>query len=186
MKIIAVFICSLLLLAGPAAAAQLYRWVDDKGHVEWRDTPPPTTAKKVEQRNIGTSTIQTSSLPYSTQLAVKNFPVTLWMNNCGKTCDEARALLNQRGVPFTERDPQADLEAFKKVSGGDMGLPLLFVGSTKLRGYNESDWNSALDVAGYPKFALSPVKPAEKPVAASKPAPAPAAPAAPGYPALAQ
>ena len=119
------------------------------------------------------------------QLAVKNFPVTLWMNNCGPTCDQARALLNHRGVPFTEKDPQADLEGFKKVSGGDMGIPLLFVGSTKLRGYNESDWNSALDVAGYPKFALAPVKPAEKPVAA-KPTPAPAAPTANGYPALAQ
>jgi hypothetical protein len=119
------------------------------------------------------------------QLAVKNFPVTLWMNNCGPTCDQARTHLNRRGVPFTERDPQADLEAFKKVSGGDMGIPLLFVGSTKLRGYNESDWNSALDVAGYPKFALAPVKPAEKPVAA-KPTPAPAAPTANGYPALAQ
>jgi hypothetical protein len=187
MKIFAVFICSLSLLAGPAAAAQLYRWVDDKGHVEWRDTPPPTTAKNVEQRNISTSTIQTSSLPYSVQLAAKNFPVTLWMNNCGATCDQARALLNRRGVPYTEKDPQADSEGFKKVSGGDMGIPLLFVGSTKLRGYLESEWDSALDVAGYPRTALGPVKPAAKPAAATgKPAPPPPAPAANGNPAPAQ
>ena len=187
MKIIAVFICSLSMLTGPAPAAQLYRWVDEKGNVEWRDTPPPSTAKKVEQRNIGSSTIQTSSLPYSVQLAVKNFPVTLWMNNCGATCDQARALLNRRGVPFTEKDPQTDPEGFKKVSGGDMGIPLLFVGSTKIRGYLESDWDSALDIAGYPKTALGPVKPAAKPAAApSKPEPAPPTPAANGYPAPAQ
>lgn len=174
------------LLTVPAYAAQLYRWVDDAGRVEWRDTPPPTTAKKVEQRTIGASTIQTSELPYSLQLAVKNFPVTLWANNCGAGCDKARALLNRRGVPYTAKDPRTDFEAFKKASGGDLGIPLLFVGSTKLRGYLESDWDSALDIAGYPKTAVSPVKPEAKPAAASTPAPLPGTPAATGYPALAQ
>ena len=66
--------CALLLAALPLGAAQLYRWVDDKGNVEWRDTPPPSTAKNVEQRNVGGNTIQTSTLPYSVQQAVKNFP----------------------------------------------------------------------------------------------------------------
>ncbi|MDP3715515.1 MAG: DUF4124 domain-containing protein, partial [Burkholderiales bacterium] len=66
-----------LILAIPVQAAQLYRWVDDKGRVEWRDTPPPTTAKKVEKRTIGGSVIETSTMPYSQQQAVKNFPVTL-------------------------------------------------------------------------------------------------------------
>ena len=176
-----------LLLAVPASAAQLYRWVDDSGRVEWRDTPPPTTAKKVEQRNIGTSTIQTSELPYSVKLAVKNFPVTLWANNCGEGCNKARAHLNRRGVPYTEMSPQADPEGFKKVSGGDLGIPLLFVGNTKLRGYLESDWDSALDIAGYPKTALGPVKPAAKPAAAAKKSePLPPTPAANGNPAPAQ
>lgn len=178
----ATLICS--LAAVPASAAQLYRWVDDAGRVEWRDTPPPPTAKKVEQRNIGTSTIQTSGLPYSVQMAVKNFPVTLWANNCGEGCDKARAHLNRRGVPYTEKDP-ADLEAFRKASGGDLGIPLLFVGSTKLRGYLESDWNEALDVAGYPKTALTPVRPAAKPPAV-KPEPSPSTPAASDNPAPAQ
>jgi len=177
-----------LLLSAPASAAQLYRWVDDSGRVEWRDTPPPPGAKSVEQRKIGGSTIQTSGLPYSVQLAMKNFPVTLWANSCGEGCDKARAHLNRRGVPHTEKDP-ADLDAFKKVSGGDRGIPLLFVGNTKLRGYLESDWDDALDIAGYPKTALVPVKPAAKPAAAaSKPAPLPPTPtpAANGSPAPAQ
>ena len=174
------------LWAVPASAAQLYRWVDDAGRVEWRDTPPPQTAKNVEQRNIGTNTIQTSGQPYSVQLAVKNFPVTLWANNCGEGCSKARAHLNRRGVPYTEKDP-ADLDAFKKASGGDLGVPLLFVGSTKLRGYLESDWDDALDIAGYPKTALVPVKPAAKPAApASKPVPPPPTPATNDTPAPAQ
>jgi hypothetical protein len=186
MNKVMVVIIMFSLSAMPALAAQLYRWVDDAGRVEWRDTPPPPTAKKVEQRNIGVSTIQTSEQPYSVQLAVKNFPVTLWANNCGEGCDKARALLSRRGVPYAEKDPRADFEAFKKVAGGDLGIPLLFVGSTKLRGYLESDWNDALDIAGYPKTALNPVRPAATPAADNTPAPPTATPAPTGYPALAQ
>ena len=80
----------LLAASGTLVAAQLYRWVDEKGNVEYRDTPPPSTAKKVEQRSLGTSTIETSSLPFSVQQAAKNFPVTLWNSSCGASCDQAR------------------------------------------------------------------------------------------------
>ncbi len=160
MKKIIFMILALLLLTTQGFAAQLYRWVDEKGNVEWRDTPPPLTAKKIEQRTIGTGTPQTASLPYSLQLAVKNFPVVLWANNCGELCDKARTHLSRRGVPYADRNPQSDPEGFKKVSGGDMSVPLLFVGNTKLRGYLESAWDSELDIAGYPKTALVQVKPA--------------------------
>ena len=159
------FLLALLILAGPLDAAQLYRWVDDKGNVEWRDTPPPSTAKKVEQRNVRGSTIETSELPYSLQQAVKNHPVTLWITDCGAVCNQARSLLNRRGVPHTERNPQAEIEAFKKASGGSMEVPLLFVGSRQVKGYLESEWDAALDAAGYPKTAVPGFKPPAKPAA---------------------
>ena len=168
-------VCAFAMLVMPLHAAQLYRWVDEKGNVEWRDTPPPATAKKVEQRNVSVSTIPTSDLPYSLQLAVKNFPVTLWATDCGELCDRARAHLKRRGIPHTERDPQGDFTAFKKATGGGGEVPLLFVGSTRFKGYSETEWDSALDVAGYPKTALITVKPkqqtaAKPPAAASSPA----------------
>lgn len=143
---------ALLVAASAAAAAQLYRWVDEKGNVEWRDTPPPPSAKKVEQRRVGASVIQTSDLPYSVQQAARNFPVTLWVFNCGAPCEQARAHLARRGVPYTEKDPQSDLEAFKKLTGGTE-VPVLYVGSTRLKGYLESEWDAALDWAGYPRSA---------------------------------
>jgi glutaredoxin len=158
-------------LAAPLHAAQLYRWVDDKGNVEWRDTPPPSAAKKVEQRTIHASTIPTSELPYSVQQAAKNFPVTLWATDCGDLCNRARAHLARRGVPYTDKDPQSDFEAFKKASGGGAEVPLLIVGTQRLKGYLESEWDSTLDLAGYPKTALVPVKPK---TASAKPAPKPA------------
>jgi glutaredoxin len=133
-----------------AAGAQLYRWVDEKGNVEWRDTPPPPHAKKVEQRNVGANTIETSTLPYSVQQAVKNFPVTLWAFDCGDPCNRARAHLQKRGVPHVERNAQKEPDALKSITG-TLEVPVLLVGSKHLKGYLESDWDAALDSAGYPR-----------------------------------
>lgn len=155
----------LLAVSSALFAAQLYRWVDEKGNVEYRDTPPPVSAKKVEElRSVG-GPVETSSLPFSVQLAAKNFPVTLWNSSCGGPCDQARAHLARRGVPHTEKDPQSDIEAFKKLTGG-LDVPVLYVGSNRIKGYLEGEWDSALDIAGYPRTAPPGFKPAAKSAAA--------------------
>jgi glutaredoxin len=159
------------IAAAPLGAAQLYRWVDDKGRVEWRDTPPPPEAKNVEQRNVGTNTIQTSTIPYGMQQAIKNFPVTLWAFDCGEPCTMARNHLTKRGVPYTERNAQRESEALKKLTGA-IDVPVLFVGSQAVKGYLDTQWDAALDAAGYPRTPPPGVKaqaPAAKP--AEKPAP---------------
>jgi glutaredoxin len=158
MKRIAIFTALAILTAAPAGAAQLYRWVDDKGNVEYRDTPPPSSAKKVEQRRLGGGTIEATALPFGVQQAMQNFPVTLWTTNCGGPCDQARAHLARRGVPHTEKDPQADVEAYRKLSGG-LDVPVLFIGTIRMKGYIESEWDIALDAAGYPRSAPAGLKP---------------------------
>lgn len=170
-----------LLATTAAEAAQLYRWVDDKGRVEWRDTPPPASAKAVERRTVGGSVISTTELPFSVQQAVRNFPVTLYVTNCGEGCDRARAHLLRRGVPYTEKSPQENVDAYRKLTNGGMEVPLMFVGREALKGYEAGAWDAALDNAGYPRQPLpgyQPPKPAPqtppKP-AAEAPEPAPAA-----------
>ena len=158
---------ALLMLTGSLDAAQLYRWVDDKGNVEWRDTPPPPTARKAEQRNVDGRT-PPSELPYSLQQPVKNAPVTLWITDCGQACDLARAHLNRRGVPHTERNARGEIEAFKKASEGRLEVPLLVVGTRSLKGYVDTEWDAALDAAGYPKTAVAGFKPQAKPPAAKE------------------
>lgn len=169
-----VFLIAALLAAGTVQAAQLYRWVDDKGRVEWRDTPPPASAKKVERRTVGDSVIETTSLPYSVQLAVKNFPLTLYTTDCGDGCSRARAHLNRRGLPFTEKNPEADIEGYRKLTGGSLGVPTLFVGRESLKGYQEDAWDTALDNAGYPR-SVAGARPAPKPAVAPAPLKPPAA-----------
>jgi glutaredoxin len=155
----------MLAASGTLLAAQLYRWVDEKGNVEYRDTPPPASATKVETRSISSGTVETSALPFSVQQAARNFPVTLWNSSCGAPCDQARAHLARRGVPHTEKNPQSDIEAFQKLTGG-LDVPVIYVGSNRIKGYLESEWDSALDIAGYPKSAPPGFKPAARPAAA--------------------
>ena len=177
------------LMATGAYAAQLYRWVDAKGNVEWRDTPPPASvpSKSIQERRVGGNVIGTTETPYAVQLAAKNHPVKLWTGaGCGAGCDAARAHLAKRGVPYTESSPEADSVGFSKASPNSQ-VPILQVGSQSLTGYLESDWDITLDSAGYPRSgpAVKPVilqPPATPPAAAAKP---PATAAAPNNPALA-
>jgi glutaredoxin len=164
-----ILVVTLLAATGSLVAAQLYRWVDDKGNVESRDTPPPPSAKKVEERRLGGNTIQTSTPSYTVQQAAKNYPVTLWAYDCGDPCNNARAHLARRGVPYAEKDPREDLKGFEKLMGST-NVPVLYVGSARLTGYLESAWDNTLDSAGYPRTAA-----AAGVYPAGKPAPKPAA-----------
>jgi len=167
---------AILLFSGALAAAQLYRWVDEQGHVEWRDTPPPSGAKQIEQRNIRPNTIDTAGVPYAVKRAARDFPVTLWATNCGEACDKARAHLARRGIPYAEKNPQSDIEAYKKLVGG-LEIPVLVIGREQCKGYLESEWDDALDIAGYPRSAgpASAVPKALAPTTEPAATPAPAA-----------
>ena len=176
---------TLLILMGFTAlahGAEMYRWVDDKGVVNYTPYPPPANVKKVEQKKLGDNAAgagaaPASDAPYSLQLAVKNFPVTFYSSpECGDPCKTARAHLDKRGIPFAEKNPsnaasQAEWESFKKLAGGNPELPLLVVGQLKtLKGYQASEWDSALDAAGYPSTALPGAKTGAKPPASAPPA----------------
>lgn len=166
------FLIAAMLAAHATFAAQLYRWVDDKGRVEWRDTQPPANAKKIERRSVGGSVIETSTPAYGAQQAVKNFPVTLYVTDCGEGCARARAHLTRRGIPFTEKNPQDDIDAYRKLTNGGMVVPLLFVGRDQFNGYLDIAWDKALDTAGYPREPV-PGYTAPKPAAAPAAKPVP-------------
>lgn len=142
------------------AAQPLYRWVDSEGKVHYSDQPPPPSVRQVEERNLS-GTRGAQQLPYELEQAVRNFPVTLYTTACGAACAEARKLLSKRGVPHSELDA-SHIETQKELMGligGDLVVPVLKVGRSVLRGFEETLWNRELDAAGYPKTALIQVTP---------------------------
>jgi len=147
------FVAAAILSSVCAGAfGQAYRWVDQDGRIHYTQTPPPPDAKGVQRKSFQHGPMGTVDLPYATQVAAKNFPVTLYtLPDCGPFCDQARALLVKRAVPFREVSvvTQKDLDEVKRLSGkGD--LPLLLVGTLVQTGFQESLFNGLLDSAGYP------------------------------------
>ena len=177
-----------LITASLAVSAQgLYRWIDKDGNVTYSDAPPPKDAKGVQKKKLGDNVVasENDNMPFAVKNAMQRNPVTLYANNCGETCDQARALLSKRGVPFANRNPETDpgaAEALKDLVG-QLNVPTLAVGTNSVTGFSESAWNSALDAAGYPRFNVL----GNARVAPNAPAPAsvPTAiypPASPGQP----
>lgn len=155
-------VCLVAGLALPlAAGAQTaYRWVDKDGKVHYSDQPPPREIKKVEQRRLGISNIDTSGLPYETRKASQDHPVTLYTApDCKSECQGAREFLARRGIPFRETSVSGPDEAaaFLKTFGTDkLAVPAVTVGSQKQQGYEEGAWGGMLDNAGYPRGAAAP------------------------------
>lgn len=148
-----VVILALLIAAHAAAQQPLFRYVDNQGRVVYSDTAPPPDAKGVQQKKLGGNFIETSELPYALQVAQQRNPVTLYSGPCGPLCEQARALLNRRGVPFRDIDPSQPGEMQKmKLVTGDQSVPVLTIGSAiTIKGFEEGKWQAALDQAGYPK-----------------------------------
>jgi glutaredoxin len=173
---------ALLLMVLPAllcfgtAGAQVYKWKDDKGVTHYSDQPPPpsTPARtRVEVKSFSTG--GAVELPPELADAARNRPVTLYTTGQCQGCDNARAMLMARGIPFREKTVNsADDQAAFKQAGGANQLPLLLVGRTKLAGYEQSAWDSLLNEAGYPTEKRLPQNYQYPPAVAAAPPPAPA------------
>lgn len=160
-----------LLLAAASAHAQLYKWVGPDGKVTYSDSPPPQSAKQVETKSFsGGTAIDTANLPYELAQAVKAHPVTLYTTpNCA-ACDAGRALLNQRGIPFSEKTivSNEDQDVLKRISGGNQ-LPFLTVGHDKHGKFSPDAWNLSLTAAGYPESSKLPANYANPPAQSAAP-----------------
>ena len=183
MKRVIWLLACMAIVSMDVQAGELFRWVDKSGKVHYSDVPPADVTD-VERKKLSGASPQGEDLPFETLRAQQNFPVTLYVTNgCGAPCNQARSLLNKRGIPFSEKTlkTQEEIDAFYKTSGSN-GTPTLAIGKNYLSGFLESRWNSELDVAGYPKTAsyrqrIAPPVPSALPPAAENQG-APAAPAA--------
>ncbi|MCB6183429.1 glutaredoxin family protein [Leeia sp. TBRC 13508] len=170
---------ALIALSG-VATAQIYVWTDPAtGKKVYSDQPPPANAKDGQVKNLGGNVVSSGGLPFAVQDAMKRNPVVLYANKCD-LCIKAVTLLNNRGIPFSQKNPEtegASAEQLKKLVGS-LQVPVLTVGTKVLKGYDEAAWTAALDAAGYPKTSMRGVKSvddASKPTGSASAGSAPAA-----------
>jgi glutaredoxin len=168
---------AILLASLPALA--LYKVVGPDGKVTYTDRAPAEASSTV--KSLGRDGVTTlpapdpdSLLPLELRLLVAKYPFTLYTGVDCAPCDSARQLLQQRGVPYTEKQvlSEADAAAFE-VAVGARTIPGATIGPQPLRGFSPTDWNAYLDAAGYPRESKLPrgwQPPAPTPVVARAPA----------------
>lgn len=159
-------VLGLLLAASTAAAlAQTpYKVVAPDGKVTYTDRPvaaqPGMQVQPLKRDAVSGAVsggLSGPPLPADLRAVQARFPVKLYTTTDCASCDSGRRLLQQRGVPYSERlvTTEDDIAALQRLSAGRT-LPVLTVGGQTLRGYGESDWLSTLDLAGYPKESRLP------------------------------
>lgn len=145
----------MLLGSNSAFSTDYYRWIDKTGAVNYGDQAPSGPVIKIERIKLGSNVIDGQD-SYVVKIATSKNPVILFSGDCGPLCANAKSLLDKRGVPYTLKDPQknkTDAEALNELTGA-MEIPAIKIGKEVIKGYQPAQWNSKLDVAGYPKIIL--------------------------------
>ena len=147
-------------LASLAQAQPIYRIVGPDGKITYADKPPPAADKARSSAGLGGAAgagAATAGLPYELAQAASKYPVLLYTSENCVPCGSGRALLTNRGVPFTEKTVVSaeDSQSLQRLSG-DTNLPFLTIGGQQIKGYSDAEWMQFLDAAGYPKTSVLP------------------------------
>jgi glutaredoxin len=169
--------CSqIIVLIGLAAfglpAGAQYKWTGPDGKVVYSDSPPPpgitasTLAGPTAAKPDGGS-----NLAGLAPIAAK-YPVVLYTTTDCSPCQQARSFLSARGIPFSEKTvkTQADAEAFRAAGLSELRFPTLGVGREHNTGFEQSQWDSLLDAAGYPAKSMLPASYRPQPAKSMAPA----------------
>lgn len=145
---------STLLAAGPAAGDddnKMYKWVDEDGNVTYQDQPPPDDSGQVQSFEESPD----QSADAQQRPAMPDVEVTLYSIEICDACDLVRNLLNDRGLPFTEKDAEDDVEVQEELRevSGVLSVPVLTIGDEVLTGFNRELILRVLEDAGFPTSA---------------------------------
>jgi glutaredoxin len=164
------------LTLGALPVQALYKVVGPDGRVTYTDRPPsgapavpvapPDTARQATPGStpeaaasdtLAADARTIASWSLALRQAATKFPVTLYTAAGCAPCEEARRLLQQRGVPYHERlvRTEEDARRLEQLTGARL-VPAARVGRQALSGLQEQDWQGWLDTAGYPRTRVLP------------------------------
>ncbi|MEE8388470.1 MAG: glutaredoxin family protein [Acidiferrobacterales bacterium] len=139
-----------VVMTMPAHAEQLFKIIDEHGNVTYQKAPP-SSGGSIERRDIYGGEDPADEV-IARDRAALNHPVTLYAIKKCKPCDNARAQLQKREIPFEEKDPTSDAKLYKAFTELIYGttVPAITVGENVITAYSKESLEQALDAAGYP------------------------------------
>lgn len=147
-----------LLLTATWSWGEVYRWVDEKGVVTFKDYPPPPSKKRKVKVYSDTGTERTAVPKAATETttsdngsrtaaAAVTDPVTgserfsgtveLYITDWCGYCKRAIAYMKAKNIPFVAYDIEKDDAARKRFQQlGGSGVPLIMVGNRRMSGFS--------------------------------------------------
>lgn len=136
---------SLLLMASlnVMAAVKIVECQDEEGGRSFHKTcPPGTTQVSAKRFSTGSSADDERKV---------NIQATLYRIPDCDSCDEVKEFLSARNIPMDEKDVSDDLELQNELTDltGNLQVPTTIIGDEILTGYSRSEFQDALEKAGY-------------------------------------
>ncbi|WP_127478282.1 glutaredoxin family protein [Sulfurivermis fontis] len=136
----------LLLLAGPATGAGIYRWTDAEGRVHFGDAPPDER----QAEGVALRYNAVGSTPVPAGMFESRPPVVMYSAAWCGVCRKAKCFLQARSVPFHEYDIETTRkgrEDYRRLQG--TGVPIILVGAERMNGFNAATLTGWLEQAGH-------------------------------------
>lgn len=166
---------SMMLAAVAAPAMAQFKWVAPDGSVTYSDQPPPAGVQVTATQSAPAPRSREGDVPASLRQAAEKYPAILYTTAECAPCQQARAHLTRRGIPYAEKTVKtsADTTAFRRSGFTENSFPSLSVGRERSVGYESGEWDRLLDSAGYPKTSVLPPSYKQPPAQAMAPPAAP-------------
>jgi glutaredoxin len=141
-------LCVFFLTVSATAQAEIFRWFDENGNVQFGDRPPVSSnAKriKIEVNSYEGVTVKPFEAFKRDGLQASSGVVMYSTTWCG-VCKRARRFLRQRNIPFQEYDIENSRKGkrdYAQLKGS--GVPILLVGGKRMNGFSVDRFNRLYD-----------------------------------------
>jgi len=110
------FVALAVLLATATVAAQVYKWVDKDGQVQYTDTPPPPGVAKVEPKKIAKASPSATAPATASAAAVPGKPVETAKTAKDKARDTAKEVEKRRKETIDQNLKDDDIARVAKAN----------------------------------------------------------------------
>ena len=123
----------LALLVSMAAQAEIYKWIDENGKVQFSDEKPDHMQVEEVRLEINTFT----NVTYDLSVFDTGGKVVMYATDWCGYCKKARRYFKKNNIPFTEYDIEKDSRAYRRYKRmGATGIPVILVGKKRMNGFS--------------------------------------------------
>lgn len=127
------------------AEAEIYKWIDQDGQVQFGDRPPLDARQKAEPVELRINTYEAPEIvyvaPLNKEVEAKRKKVVMYSAEWCGVCKRAERYFKASKIPFREYDVEKSEKGrkdYRKMQG--RGVPIILVGKSRMNGFSVSNF----------------------------------------------